>query len=71
MHLIPGSHLRPERHERQEGTPLFDLGGQVDAERAEVVELPAGGVMFHHCQACTTPRATKPAASAAPSPFTT
>ena len=50
MHLIPGSHLRPERHERQEGTPLFDLGGQVDAERAEVVELPAGGVMFHHCQ---------------------
>ena len=57
MHLIPGSHLRPERHERQEGTPLFDLGGQVDAERAEVVELPAGGVMFHHCQALHhTPR---------------
>ena len=50
MHLIPGSHLQPERHERQEGTPLFDLGDRVDAERAEVVELPAGGVMFHHCQ---------------------
>ncbi len=50
MHVIPGSHLQPVAHEREQGTPLFDVGDKIDASAAEVIELPAGGVMFHHCQ---------------------
>ena len=48
MHLLPGSHLQPLTHERAD--VLLDSGSQVDQSRAVVVELPAGGVMFHHCQ---------------------
>ncbi len=48
MHLLPGSHLQPLTHERTD--VLLDIGSQVDRSRAVVVELPAGGVMFHHCQ---------------------
>ena len=47
MHLIPGSHLAPVEHER--GDVLLDAGSD-GAESAFVAELPAGGIMFHHCQ---------------------
>ena len=51
MHLIPGSHLQPMRHEKSDSTDaLLDLGKQVDDSKAVVVDLPAGGCMFHHCQ---------------------
>ena len=51
MHVIPGSHLRPFTHERSSQTDaLFDIEDQVEISRAEIIELPAGGVMFHHCQ---------------------
>jgi phytanoyl-CoA hydroxylase len=44
MQMIPGSHLRPRWE---------DWGEQVekiDTSNARIVELPAGGIMFHHCQ---------------------
>jgi phytanoyl-CoA hydroxylase len=51
MQLIPGSHLRPARHEQSRGSAaLLDSGGEVDEAEAVVVELPAGGAMLHHCQ---------------------
>ena len=51
MHLLPGSHLRPQAHERSASTSaLLDFGDQVDDAAAEVIELPAGGAMGHHCQ---------------------
>ena len=50
MHVIPGSHLQLVAHERDEATPLYDVGDKVDASLAEIIDLPAGGVMFHHCQ---------------------
>ena len=50
MHLIPGSHLSAMSHERGEKEILFDLETEVDASRAVVVDLSAGGAMFHHCQ---------------------
>ncbi len=51
MQLIPGSHLRPLAHEQSANSnALLDSESQVDASRAVVVELPAGGCMFHHCQ---------------------
>ena len=51
MQVIPGSHLKPVWHEdsKSDGA-LFDIEKQVDTARAEVVALPAGGCMFHHCQ---------------------
>jgi phytanoyl-CoA hydroxylase len=48
MQLIPGSHLVPVHHEQASDT-LQEIRG-IDASQAEVVELPAGGCMFHHCQ---------------------
>ena len=51
MQVIPGSHLKPVWHNPSESTnALLDLGGSIDASRAVVVDLPAGGCMFHHCQ---------------------
>jgi len=53
MHLQPGSHLSNlgAEHARSAQTgPLLDIGDQIDESRTKVVELPAGGVMFHHCQ---------------------
>jgi ectoine hydroxylase-related dioxygenase (phytanoyl-CoA dioxygenase family) len=47
MHLLPGSHLAPVDHER--GDVLLDAG-VTDQERAVVADLPAGGMLFHHCQ---------------------
>ena len=50
MHVIPGSHLTSVDHDRSDTTVLLDVGNTVDADRAEIIDLPAGGVMFHHCQ---------------------
>lgn len=50
MQLIPGSHLKPVWHEQNESTnALLDLKG-IDESKAVVVDLPAGGCLFHHCQ---------------------
>lgn len=51
MHLIPGSHLTPLGHDRSQSTSsLLDIGDQVDEDQAMVIDLPAGGALFHHCQ---------------------
>jgi len=51
MQLLPGSHFRIHGHERSaEGSPLLRADTEGAAEPV-VVELPAGGCMFHHCQA--------------------
>ena len=62
MQVIPGSHLRPVWHNKSEHTnALLKIEG-IEEEKAVVVDLPAGGVMFHHCQTLhhtnpnTTPR---------------
>lgn len=48
MHVIPGSHLAAHGHERAE--VLLDASGAVGDADPVVVDLPAGGAMFHHCQ---------------------
>ncbi|MDA1141345.1 MAG: phytanoyl-CoA dioxygenase family protein [Planctomycetota bacterium] len=61
MQVIPGSHLTPMLHEKSESTSaLFDIESQVDTKTAVINELPAGGVMFHHCQTLhyTAPNST-------------
>lgn len=51
MHVIPGSHLSAISHQHSESTnALLDSSDHVDINRATVIDLPAGGVMFHHCQ---------------------
>ena len=48
-------------HERSlESGALLDVGQRVDTSQAEVVDLPAGGALFHHCQTLhyTPPNAT-------------
>lgn len=51
MHVMPGSHLRAVGHDRSSETGLLlDLNDAVDASRAVVIDLPAGGAMLHHCQ---------------------
>lgn len=53
MQVIPQSHLKPVWHAQAEGTnALLDLekSGAIDKEKIVVVDLPAGGCMFHHCQ---------------------
>ena len=51
MHLIPGSHLTPLGHDRSQSTSsLLDIGDQVDEGQAMVIDLPAGGALFHHYQ---------------------
>ena len=50
-----------ESHERSpESGALLDVGQRVDTSQAEVVDLPAGGALFHHCQTLhyTPPNAT-------------
>jgi ectoine hydroxylase-related dioxygenase (phytanoyl-CoA dioxygenase family) len=51
MQVIPRSHLKAvEHHKSEDSSVLFDIGGEVDPSNAIVVDLPAGGAMFHHCQ---------------------
>ena len=51
MHLLPESHLAPALHERARQTgALLESSDGVDASRAAVVPLPAGGALLHHCQ---------------------
>ena len=51
MHVLPGSHLEAHDHEKSKQTgALLDHGDKIDASKAAVVDLPAGGIMFHHCQ---------------------
>ena len=51
MHVIPGTHRQLVSHDRSSDTgALLDLGDQAESEKATVVDLPAGGAMFHHCQ---------------------
>ena len=51
MHLLPESHLAPAGHERARQTgALLESSDGVDAGRAAVVALPAGGALLHHCQ---------------------
>jgi ectoine hydroxylase-related dioxygenase (phytanoyl-CoA dioxygenase family) len=45
MEMIPGSHLRPNWEDWTRDVE------SLDTTRATVVELPAGGMMMHHCQA--------------------
>jgi ectoine hydroxylase-related dioxygenase (phytanoyl-CoA dioxygenase family) len=62
MQLLPGSHFRIQEHERSaEGSPLLRAETGRAAVEPVVVELPAGGCMFHHCQAlhCTAPNETE------------
>ncbi|HEY8667557.1 MAG TPA: phytanoyl-CoA dioxygenase family protein [Tepidisphaeraceae bacterium] len=61
MQVIPGSHRKPMWHPVSEQTnALLDLKDQVDVSKAVVVDLPAGSIMFHHCQTLhyTQPNAT-------------
>ncbi|MBI3829165.1 MAG: phytanoyl-CoA dioxygenase family protein [Planctomycetes bacterium] len=62
MQVIPGSHLRPVHHDQNQTTDaLLEIKG-IDVNEAVAVDLPAGGIMFHHCQTLhytapnTTPR---------------
>ena len=51
MHLAPGTHRRLIPHDESNKTnALLDLGNKIDKKQTKVVDLPAGGAMFHHCQ---------------------
>ena len=52
MQILPRSHLIPVAHERSESQKdtLFDISDQLDDSNSVTVDLPAGGVNFHHCQ---------------------
>ena len=50
MQVIPGSHLKPVWHGSTDSTDALVEAGQIDVAKAVVVDLPAGGIMFHHCQ---------------------
>lgn len=43
MQMIPGSHLRPT-------WKTSERTRRVHTSKAKVVELPAGGMVFHHCE---------------------
>jgi ectoine hydroxylase-related dioxygenase (phytanoyl-CoA dioxygenase family) len=49
MQVIPGSHLKPADH-ASTNTVLIDSSAGIDTCKAVTVDLPAGGIMFHHCQ---------------------
>jgi ectoine hydroxylase-related dioxygenase (phytanoyl-CoA dioxygenase family) len=50
MQVIPGSHLKPVWHEKEENKILFNTESRVDKSQAVTIDLPAGSCMFHHCQ---------------------
>ena len=50
MQVLPGSHRKPVWHDPNDTTILLNSEKYVDTSKAVVVDLPAGGCMFHHCQ---------------------
>ncbi len=62
MQVIPGSHLRETGHAAagSQDVLLESVVTPEDEARAVVVDLPAGGCMFHHCRTlhCTAPNTT-------------
>jgi len=50
MQVLPGSHHKPIWYDPSDTTILLDSEKYVDTSKAVVVDLPAGGCMFHHCQ---------------------
>jgi len=50
MQVIPGSHLTPVWHGSTDTTDSLIEAGQIDTSKAVANNLPAGGIMFHHCQ---------------------
>ncbi len=51
MHVVPGSHVKLIEHKKSvESNALLETQVQPHIGETEVIELPAGGVMFHHCQ---------------------
>lgn len=61
MQVIPGSHLKPVWHQQSDSTnALLKIEG-IEPEKAVVNDLPAGGIMFHHCQTLhyTAPNTTE------------
>jgi phytanoyl-CoA hydroxylase len=44
MEVIPGSHLRPNWEDWGEHVE------KIGTSNTKMIELPAGGIMFHHCQ---------------------
>jgi ectoine hydroxylase-related dioxygenase (phytanoyl-CoA dioxygenase family) len=50
MQVVPGSHLSPVWHGSTDTSDALVEAGQIDTSKATVVGLPAGGIMFHHCQ---------------------
>ena len=53
MQVASGSHLKPVWHEDKDKggeSVLFDVEAAVDKSTVKVIDLPAGGAMFHHCQ---------------------
>jgi len=57
MNVLPGSHLNPVWHAPKDGDALLETNTDIDESRVEIIDLPAGGCMFHHCQTLHT---TKP-----------
>ena len=60
MQVIPGSHLTPVWHGNTDSTDALVEAGNIDTKKAVVVDVPAGGIMFHHCQTLhyTAPNST-------------
>lgn len=63
MQFVPGSHLRPVWHNdaatQKDRNALLEIANP-DDRQVVVVDLPAGGCLFHHCQTLhyTQPNAT-------------
>ena len=50
MQVVPGSHLAPQRHATAAESDALLAVPDPAPETVVVVDVPAGGCMFHHCQ---------------------
>lgn len=56
MQFVPGSHLSPVWHDHESeahakgGLLNIDIDKEVGDRKIDIVDLPAGGCLFHHCQ---------------------
>ena len=50
MQVVPGSHLAPQRHTTAAESDALLAVPDPAPESVVVVDVPAGGCMFHHCQ---------------------